>query len=67
MNDDTKDFLWLIVKFIIGTILVYPLFMCAAKLDNQAEMRAKELGCADGQSAYLSPLSNQNIYKSCKE
>ena len=42
-----------------------PAFYCAAKLDNQAEQRARDLGCADGQSAYLSPLSNQPHYNKC--
>lgn len=54
-----------VLKWVCGIILVFPLFMCASNLDNQAEQRAKELGCADGQSAYLTPLSNQNIYRSC--
>ena len=55
-----------VLKWVCGIILVFPLVMCASSCDNQAEQHAKELGCADGQSAYLTPLSNQNVYKSCK-
>ena len=67
MTRDNKDFLIVVGKLTIGAILLLPLGMCASSCDDQAEKQAKELGCADGQSAYLTPLSNQNIYKSCKE
>lgn len=46
-------------------LLFSPAFYCASKLDGEAEARAKKLGCADGQTAYLSPLSNQPVYKEC--
>lgn len=67
MTRDDKDFLIVVGKLTIGAILLSPLVMCASSCDDQAEKHAKELGCADGQSAYLTPLSNQNVYKSCKE
>ena len=67
MTRDDKDFLIVVGKLTIGAILLFPLVMCASSCDGQAEQHAKELGCADGQSAYLTPLSNQNVYKSCKE
>ena len=47
-------------------LMFSPLFYCASKLDQQSENRAKELGCADGASFYLSPLSREPHYKSCK-
>ena len=67
MTRDNKDFLIVVGKLTIGAILLLHLGMCASSCDDQAEKHAKELGCADGQSAYLTPRSNRNVYKSCKE
>lgn len=55
----------------IGIVFMFflafsPLFYCAEKLDQKTDQRARELGCADGQTAYLSPLSNQPHYELCE-
>ena len=57
---------------VIGVVLGVFLLLSAAiyyanRMNNQAEIRAKELGCADGQSAYLSPLHRKPHYNSCKQ
>ena len=50
---------------ILFFLMFSPAFYCASRLDQESEDRAKALGCADGASAYLSPLSREPHYNSC--
>lgn len=54
-----------VLKWTVIGILGFILSYCGSLLDQQAVDHNREIGCANGEKYFLSPLSKTPIYERC--